>query len=84
MNKREALRFAAGELEEIAAGLAKAYQAPDLPSDDWRMAYSKKDRERIGAAFAELRFRMDRTATGAQREKPQVTPPDPNQVALFE
>lgn len=80
MNKREALRFAAGELEEIAAGLVEEYRSKTVArAREW----NKRDLRRAVEALEELRFRMDRIATGARRPAKAKTP-DPNQVPLFE
>lgn len=86
MNKREALRFAAGELEELAAELARDYSPCGLDSSAGAVIpeeWTDRDVRRVVAAFEELRYRMDRIATGAKR-KPKPRSADPNQAALFE
>jgi hypothetical protein len=43
-----------------------------------------KDHERVLLAWDELEYRLQKIITPSTRRKQQVTPPDPNQVALFE
>lgn len=81
MNQRDALRFAAMELCEVATGEAEAYGAGDRATpDEW----SARDTERIAAGFAALADRLWFTATGERRTAAPARPVDPDQISLFE
>lgn len=80
MNKRQAIQGAAEWLlAEIPALREHALYSPDLPLE-------KADRARMAAALDVLEERLGVTAYGRERMGPsrKVSPPDPNQVALFE
>lgn len=76
MNQREALRGAA---EHLLGPLQK------LAEDAMYLESLKPaDRVRMANAYDILRERLEVMAYGRQARKPQVAPPDPNQIHLFE
>lgn len=79
MNKRDALRFAANELLEVAQNEAACYALGEraIP-DEW----SDRDITRVTEAFSALAARLEYTVTGERVPRAEVA--DPNQIPLFE
>ena len=79
MNQRDALRFAASELLEIAQSEAEGYAqgARSVPQE-----WTNRDVQRIVRGFQTLAARLEYTVTGERTAR--VEPGDPDQIPLFE
>jgi hypothetical protein len=78
MNQREAMRYASGMVAARVYKMAEETGPASLP-------FPTADRDRVENALLLIANRLEDTAAGLRgKKKEQVTPPDPNQVALFE
>lgn len=80
MNQREALRLLAGDALLKLAEL----RAHDEKYGHHLAPLGTKDHDRWLLAHEELEYRLLRIENPSIRRKSQATPPDPDQVALFE
>lgn len=80
MNKRQALSALAGDLLVKLA----AMREHDERYGSYHAQRGTADHERLMLAHEELEFRLTKIEHPTTRRKPKVSPPDPDQVALFE
>lgn len=79
MNQREALKFAANELLEVARSLAAEYAMGEaVTPEEW----SDRDVQRVAKGFEVLAARLEYTVTGERAARPAEE--DPDQYPLFE
>lgn len=79
MNQRDALRFAAHELWEVATREATNYaQGEAIVPEEW----TDRDVDRVARGFRALAARLEYTATGERAVRTETQ--DPNQYPLFE
>lgn len=80
MNQREALRLLASD---VLRKLGELREEDEKYGHDLAPRHTK-DHDRWMRAHDELEYRLMKIENPSIRRRPQVKPPDPNQVALFE